>query len=189
MLDRLVEAVSEIKGVVAVILFGSYARGDYDEYSDYDILVLFRDRESMWRGWDELFQRVGALRLLIHLIPKTLEEFWGGEPTFLSQVLAHGRLLLARHPLELPAALLGVRRMRLILYNMRGLSQREKSRLTYRLYGRRSPEVKGLVDEIGGLRLSEGCLLIPEEHTAKVIETLRRHGAEVETMRILVETS
>ena len=36
-----------------VILFGSYARGDYDEYSDVDICVLAdvpNDEVSMWHG-------------------------------------------------------------------------------------------------------------------------------------------
>ena len=49
-LDKLVQAISSVKGVVAIILFGSRARGDYDKYSDYDILVVFRDDEVMWKN-------------------------------------------------------------------------------------------------------------------------------------------
>ncbi|MEM4523385.1 MAG: nucleotidyltransferase domain-containing protein, partial [Nitrososphaeria archaeon] len=45
-LNNLVETISSIKEVLAIILFGSIARGDYDEYSDYDILVIFKDKES-----------------------------------------------------------------------------------------------------------------------------------------------
>jgi predicted nucleotidyltransferase len=32
----------------AVILFGSYARGDYDEGSDLDVLVVLDDYHSYW---------------------------------------------------------------------------------------------------------------------------------------------
>ncbi|HID90672.1 TPA: nucleotidyltransferase domain-containing protein, partial [Candidatus Bathyarchaeota archaeon] len=42
-LGRIVDAVSRVEGVIAVILFGSRARGDYNECSDYDILMVFRD--------------------------------------------------------------------------------------------------------------------------------------------------
>ncbi len=42
-LSRLVDAIAQIDGVLGIILFGSAARGDRDEYSYYDLLVLFRD--------------------------------------------------------------------------------------------------------------------------------------------------
>ncbi|MEM2940142.1 MAG: nucleotidyltransferase domain-containing protein [Thermoproteota archaeon] len=41
--------MSLIREVITIILFGSFARGDYDEYSDYDLLVVFRNKESMQR--------------------------------------------------------------------------------------------------------------------------------------------
>ncbi len=74
-LSRLVEIISSFKEVIGVILFGSIARGDFDEYSDYDILVIFKDKGSMWSRWDDLFKAVGKLKLLIHMIPKSFDEF------------------------------------------------------------------------------------------------------------------
>jgi len=35
--------ISEIKGVSAIILFGSHSRGDFDEGSDIDLLIVFND--------------------------------------------------------------------------------------------------------------------------------------------------
>ena len=40
------------------------------EYSDYDLLILFRDRRSMWRRWDSLFKIAGEMEMNLHLIPK-----------------------------------------------------------------------------------------------------------------------
>lgn len=45
---RFVELVDELSRevkdqIIAVILFGSYARGDHDEHSDIDLLVLLKD--------------------------------------------------------------------------------------------------------------------------------------------------
>lgn len=186
-LSKLVDAASSVEGVVAVILFGSYARGDYDELSDYDILILFEDKESLWRGWDELFKRVGALRLHVHAIPKALNEFWSGEPTFLAEVLTHGKVLFSKYPLEIPAALVGARRMAIIVYSMEGLGPRAKAKLAYRLYGRRSLGIRGLIEEVGGVKLSEGCLLVPEEGARRVEEVVRGCGAEVKVIRALVQ--
>lgn len=40
-LNSIVNAVAKVEGVLAVILFGSRAKGNYDEHSDYDLLVIF----------------------------------------------------------------------------------------------------------------------------------------------------
>ena len=60
-LSKMVDVVSKVQGVIGVFLFGSLARGDYDEFSDYDLLVVFVDRAVMWRNWDALFEAVGGL--------------------------------------------------------------------------------------------------------------------------------
>lgn len=186
-LGRLVDAISSVEGVVAVILFGSYAKGDFNRYSDYDLLVIFKNRGSMWEGWDELFGKVGAQRVLAHVIPKSLDEFWGGEPTFLAEVLSHGRLLYARHPFEAPAVHVGLKRAAIVSYDMRGLDQRAKARLVYRLYGRRSSGIRGLIDKLGGVKLSEGCVLVPEEGAQRVKEAIEGCGARVKVLRVYVE--
>ena len=74
-LSGLVTLITSIDEVIAIILFGSIARRDCNEYSDYDLLVIFKDKESMWSRWNELFRRVGRLNLLIHLIPLIMKNF------------------------------------------------------------------------------------------------------------------
>jgi predicted nucleotidyltransferase len=100
-LNSIVEAASKVRGVVGVVLFGSFARGDYDEYSDYDLIVLFEDKAKMWQSWDELFQSVGSLRLNLHLEPETLEELKTANPVFLDELSSHGKVLFAKFPLEI----------------------------------------------------------------------------------------
>jgi predicted nucleotidyltransferase len=106
-LALLVDAISPLEGVLAIILFGSRARGTGDEYSDYDLLVIFRDKSSMWGAWKELFRRVGELRLHAHVIPKSLDEFLGTEPTLLSEIRSHGRVLFLKPSLSMHALLGG----------------------------------------------------------------------------------
>ena len=52
-IKELISKIGKIKGVLAVIMFGSYARGEFDEGSDVD-LVLFLDDETLRLGRREV---------------------------------------------------------------------------------------------------------------------------------------
>lgn len=180
-LSRIVKATTSVEGVLAVILFGSRARGEYDEYSDYDLLVVFEDDEVLWENWDELYERVGELKLFTQVIAKTMEEFWEKtEPTFLKSVLNEGRLLYLKYPLRAPACLVGMRSMAIISYTLSSLRQTDKMKLLYTIYGKRvrGKRYPGLMDEFNGMKLGEGCFIIDREGLQKALETLRRYRAK-----------
>ena len=183
-LSRLVTLISSIDEVIAIILFGSIARGDYDEYSDYDLLVIFKDKESMWSRWDELFRRVGRLNLLIHLIPLSYEEFLKSEETFLEEIYKDGILLYAKYPFSIHLKPLHFRHKKLIIYSLRGLEQKEKVKLLYRLYGKRNLKKPGLLERLDGERLSEGCIIVPEENSRYILEILWKFGVKVHVLDV-----
>ncbi|MEM2154933.1 MAG: nucleotidyltransferase domain-containing protein [Nitrososphaeria archaeon] len=183
-LNNLVETISSIKEVLAIILFGSIARGDYDEYSDYDILVIFKDKESMWKNWDELFKRVGRLNLLVHCIPKSLEEFLKSEPTFLNEIFRNGKLLYIKYPFQAYMKPLDLKPYKLITYNMSGLRQEDKMKFYYKLYGKNSSSNIGLVKKVGGIKVSEGCLLIPENSFEIIKEILNKFNVKFNVIEI-----
>lgn len=135
----------------------------------------------MWRRWDELFQKVGRLNLLVHLIPKSLDEFTGGEPTFLGEVFKHGRLLYSKYPFQSYLVPFNLRRIRLLTYSMRRLRQEDKMRLLYKLYGKKGARNTGLINRLGGLKIGEGCVIMPEENAETIVKVLREHGVEVES--------
>jgi len=179
-LGRLVDAITRVDGVLGIILFGSAVRGERDEYSDYDLLVLFRDEKSLWSQWNTLFEQVGELRLLIHLIPKTLQEFTETtEPTFLESVRKDGKILYLKYPLEAPVHILGLKPVTLIAFSMTNLTQSKKMALTYRLYGKKKG-ASGILSAYGGRRVGPGCLLVPTEHAARILEVLREYKVNVE---------
>jgi predicted nucleotidyltransferase/HEPN domain-containing protein len=63
-LERLVRQIVERVDPVAVYLFGSRARGDADENSDYDLMVVVRDEVSLDRSFrDRLWQIARAARI------------------------------------------------------------------------------------------------------------------------------
>jgi len=182
-LSEIVNAISKIQGVIGVFLFGSLARGDYDEYSDYDLLVVFEDKASMWLNWDELFQAVGSLRMNLHMIPQTLEELKAANPVFLDELLEHGKVLYARLPIEVSPKPLKLEPFSLIFYNMSSLSYRDKMKVSYFLYKKGGG---GTVAKMGGIKLSEGCILIPRNVSDEITDTLSVFSVDVKKMEIHV---
>jgi len=182
-LSRVVNVVSKIGSVVGVFLFGSLVRGDYDEFSDYDLLVLFEDRASMWRNWDELFQAVGSLKMNLHMIPETLEELKAANPVFLDELLKHGKVLYAKFPLEVFSKPLRLEPFCLIFYDMGGLGYRDKMKVFYFLYKKGGG---GAVAKMGGIKLSEGCVLVPSNVSDEIIDMLSAFGVDVKKLEIYV---
>jgi predicted nucleotidyltransferase len=95
-IGQLAVSLYRIDGVLNVFLFGSHARGEAVKGSDVDIMVLFKDEKSLWRGRKEVFKAAAVTSLLTQVLARTIEEFWERtEPTFREEILRDGRLL---HP-------------------------------------------------------------------------------------------
>ena len=130
-LNKIVSSVSKIQSVVGIVLFGSQARGDYDEFSDYDLLILFENKPLMWENWDELFQVVGNLNMNLHAIPETLEELKNANPVFLDELFRYGKVLFAKMPLEVYLQPLNLKSFSLITYDMRNVNYADKMKASY----------------------------------------------------------
>jgi len=182
-LSNIVDVVSKIRGVIGVFLFGSLARGDYDEYSDFDLLVIFEEKALMWQNWDELFQAVGSLKMILHVIPQTLEELKAANPVFLDELFRHGKVLFARFPFEVFSRSVKLEPFCLIIYDMSGLSYRDKMKVVYFLYKKGSG---GAVAKMGGIKLTEGCVLVPSYVGDEIIDKLSAFGVDAKKLEIYV---
>lgn len=182
-LKRVVDVLSKFEGVVGVFLFGSYARGDYDEYSDYDLLVLFEDKSSMWRSWDDLFRAVGDFKMNLHVIPETLEEFKNANPVFVEELIKFGKVLFAKFPMEVFLKPLRLKPYYLIFYDMVGLSYKDKMRVFYFLYRRRGG---GLVAKSCGVKLNEGSILVPINMAEEILKALNDLGVKTRKLEIFL---
>jgi predicted nucleotidyltransferase len=182
-LSEIVNVASKITGVTGILLFGSLARGDYDEYSDYDLLVLFENKALMWQSWDELFQAVGNLKLNLHVIPETLEELKSANSAFLNELSKHGKVLFAKIPLEVFLQPVKLEPFYLISYDMSKLSYRDKMKVTYFLYHKSGV---GAIAKIKGIKLSEGCVLIPTSTANEITSKLSSFNVETKKLQIYV---
>ena len=183
-LTELVDRLAPIAGLVRILLFGSVARGEADEYSDYDLLVLFKDRASMWDGWDAVFAATGPMNLDIHAIPETIDEFNSANPVFLRELVRDGRVLFSREPFAARISSPLSRPFSVVSYDLSSLSYKMKMRVLYSLYRRGRG---GMVGGSGGVKLGSGCLLVPREAAQEIMDLARSSGAKVTKVDVLVD--
>jgi predicted nucleotidyltransferase len=92
MVRRIVEAVHPDK----IILFGSYARGEADENSDLDLMVVAPSEAPRWKRTKPVLQALRGVLFPKDIIWYTQEEIndWRGVRSHLvSRVMDEGRLL------------------------------------------------------------------------------------------------
>ena len=103
--EKIAQAAKESLGdkLDRVILYGSYARGDFDEESDIDIMVLADiPHEDCWKTYmlhfNKLSSRVGLENdILISIHVQDVETFqrFAGDLPFYKNVLEEGVELIA----------------------------------------------------------------------------------------------
>ena len=93
------DAIKEISGVVLIVVFGSYARGEFEEGSDVDLLILFENKGVMGENRAEVFRRVSKSKLFTQLSMYSLHEFLVEcNPIFVRSVLRDGKVLFSASP-------------------------------------------------------------------------------------------
>jgi HEPN domain-containing protein/predicted nucleotidyltransferase len=95
-LDTLVDAIVDRVSPELVLLFGSRARGDAHEDSDYDLMIVVsdgRDAEDCRRAANDVRS---ALMMSVDVLARTVSQYqrWQRDPGFLDWLVAReGRLL------------------------------------------------------------------------------------------------
>jgi len=170
---EVVDEISKIRGVSAVILFGSYSRGEFDEGSDIDLLAVFDDKESYIEGSPRISEATAKRGIFVQAIPMTVDELKSSR--LLPTVLAEGRTLykaqsfnlfsLAEHLLK-PHGL--------ITYDLSHLPPRRKVKFIHAIQGRGKGRYTypGLLHELNGFKVGRNTIMVPIENMPKIIEQL-----------------
>ncbi len=94
-ISDIVSKLKEFYKPEMVILFGSWARGDYSEGSDVDFLIVKRTkRRPLWRRVD--VRRIVGTDIPMDVVvytPREFEELQKSGSAFLKDVLKEGKIL------------------------------------------------------------------------------------------------
>lgn len=167
-LNKIAKALSAIEDVKAVVLYGSFARGEYTSRSDIDLLILTTDKKTSEVVQDKVIQLEQETGRNIQPTIRTLGELQKTDTGLLQNIFQEGKVLYLREAADIPSAILLQQKPFLVYtFQLNSLTQKDKARFNRQLYEqtRKGYKYKGLLQEIGGQKLSAGCVLVP--HTAK----------------------
>jgi len=168
---EVVDEISKIGGVIAVILFGSYSRGELDEGSDIDLLVVFDDNESYMEGSPQMSEATAKRDIFIQAVSMTLDEL--KRSRLLSAVLAEGRNLYTAQSFNLFSLAEDLLKpYALITYDLRHLSPRRKVKFIHAIQGRGKGRYTypGLLHKLNGFKVGRNTIMVPIEKMSRIIE-------------------
>ena len=177
MIERVVDKIREVEGTIAVVLFGSYSRGDFDEGSDIDLLVVFRDRSALNKSLREVYKATSESDLFFQVIGLTLDEL--KDSPLLELALRDGKIYHASEdvkklltPKHKPYAL--------ITYSTANLNPKERVSFTQKLEGRGKGKYRyeGLVRQLDGYKVGRGVMMIPIENLKAITQHLEKKGID-----------
>jgi predicted nucleotidyltransferase len=189
--DELLKRLARIPSLSAIILFGSYARGEADRRSDIDLLLVFDTREDIKRSRDELLNVLKEYHELPLALTKKSAKDIAGDPKFFFNVFKEGYVLYKRPGVELiPAAISGEKYVIIYSYDLSSMSHEQKLKFNASLFTRVKGKYRypGLLERIGGEKLSYGAVMIPANAEREMDELLKAHNVKPQKFRAIILT-
>ncbi len=153
--------VSEVK---IVVLYGSYARGDFSPKSDVDLFILISKSDAVEKIHNAIIKIEEKIGKNIQPTIRTGEEFRKTDTGLLQNLLREGKILFLRGFFEISAvALLKQKPFIIFSFRINSLSQKNKAKFNREFYSRtkKKYEYRGLLQKLGGEKLASGCIMIP----------------------------
>jgi predicted nucleotidyltransferase len=188
-LDTIVRRLRCDEAVAGIVVFGSYARGDFGRSSDLDLLVVLRQiadvvrQEAERRVTSVIGEAETALRLPVHLAPLIVasenpEEL---DPAILHEIWTDGIILyseLARLAVLQPR---GLAPWNVIRFSLDNVVPRDRVKLARRLHG--TSDRPGII-RLPGLNLARGAAFVPAQQARAIRDILDEVGATYDLLPV-----
>jgi len=175
--SSLVTKLREIEGLIASIIYGSFARGGVSRDSDIDILNIYEDEESLEKGGRHttgLGRKIDTDRIL-QFNDVTLQDIKEDEGrSILTSALHEGEILFIKKPLGLSASELPPKDpFQIIAYDTSNCSNKRVSKLHYQLYGKKGRKKKGIIGSSNTCwKISDSTLLVDKNSAVDIKKAL-----------------
>lgn len=187
MLKLIIKELLQIDDIRAIILYGSFARKEVTSRSDIDLFIITNGKNTTY----EIEEKIISLELKIgrNIQPtiRTLKELGKTDSGLLQNVFQEGKVLYLKEPTELSSSILMEQKPQLIYsFQIKNLSQNRKAVFNNGFYGRVKGKYnyKGLIEEIGGQRLSAGSVLIPYSGKQKIEKFFKKFKIQFNQLKV-----
>ncbi|MCI0617696.1 nucleotidyltransferase domain-containing protein [bacterium] len=95
-IEKMTQRIVERFHPQSIILFGSHARGDENESSDIDLLIIAPSDEPRWRRTIPVYRELvgsGVSKDIVWWAPEEIAEWRGVKAHFISTAIREGRVL------------------------------------------------------------------------------------------------
>ncbi|MBU4140663.1 MAG: nucleotidyltransferase domain-containing protein [Candidatus Omnitrophica bacterium] len=186
-LKKIAKELSKIEDVKAVILYGSLARGEFTSRSDIDLFILTTDDKTQKEVQDKVIKLESEIGRNIQPTIRTIVELQKTDTGLLQNIFQEGKILYLKEPSDIPSAILLQQKPFLIYsFQISSLLQKDKARFNRQLYEqtRKGYKYKGLLQDIGGQKLSSGCVMIPYKQKENIEKFFKKFKVKFEQLKV-----
>jgi len=186
-LKKIAKELSRIEDVKVVILYGSLARGEFTSRSDIDLFILTTDDKTQKEVEDKVIELESEIGKNIQPTIRTIAELQKTDTGLLQNIFQEGKALYLKEPSDIPSAILLQQKPFLIYsFQISSLPQKDKARFNRQIYEqtKKDYKYKGLLQEIGGQKLSAGCVMIPYEQKERIEKFFKKFKVKFEQVKV-----
>jgi len=147
-LNKIVNLLSKVKEVKVIMLYGSFARGEYTSRSDIDIFVII-SKNVKEQIEEKVIELENIVNKRIQPTIRTEKQIKSMDSGLLQNIFQEGKILFLREYFDFPVSFL--------------LKQNKKAEFNRELYGYKDKKYsyEGLIHKAKGTRLSSGSIIVP----------------------------
>lgn len=187
LLKKITRELSKIDDLRAIIIYGSFARGEDTSRSDIDLFILTTIKRTQKEIQDRVIELESEIGRSIQPTIRTIVELQITDTGLLQNIFQEGKILYLKEPAEIPSALLLKQEPYLIYtFQISSLSQKEKVKFNRQLYEqkRKGYEYKGLLNETGGKKLSSGCIIVPYLQKENIEKFFKKFNVRFKQLKV-----
>ena len=179
--------LSSIDEIKLVLLYGSYARGDYGPKSDLDLFILTAKTDAVEKIHNAIIRIEEKIGKSIQPTIRTEKEFRKTDSGLLQNLLREGKILFLREFYEISAlTLLNQKPFIICTFRINSLNQRKKAKFNREFYSRTKNKYayRGLLNKLGGEKLASGCIIVPFQAKNGMEKFFKKHKIVYEIKNI-----